>query len=247
MADVPPSFGEIATATGLPRGTLHRLLAALMDHGLIAASTAERAYVPGVHLLALARRTWESSDLRRAAADAIRALSARTRETVHLATLDGDNVVYIDKVECDHPLRLYSAIGKRGPVHCTAVGKVMAAYLEPDKRQALVDRLELRRHTAATLTSRTALLKALDEIRRRGVGFDREEHAVGIHCVAAPVFDFRGRCAGGISITAPTARVDAQQLAGFARLVAQAAAQATSHLGGASPILPATVAPERRK
>ena len=165
---------------------------------------------------------------------------------MHLATLDDDSVVYIDKVECDHPLRLHSAIGKRGPVHCTAVGKVMAAYLDEDKQRALVERLDLRRHTATTLTSRGSLLKALADIRTNGVGFDHEEHATGIHCVAAPLFDFRGRCAGGISITAPTARVDAQKLAGFARLVVGAAAQATRRLGGVPPTEPAPRSERRR-
>ena len=238
LAETPPTFAELVAATGLPRGTLHRLLGALIEHRLVDATADERRYVVGVHLLELARRSWESSDLRGAAAEAIGDLNRRTGETVHLAILDDDAVVYIDKVESDHPLRLHSAIGKRGPVHCTAVGKVMAAYLDDSRQRALVARLDLVRHTPATLVSRSALLKALREIPARGVAFDHEEHATGIHCVAAPVFDFRGRCAGGISITAPTARVDGRQLAGFARLVADAASQATARLGGVAPVQP---------
>jgi len=96
------------------------------------------------------------------------------------------------------------------------------------------------RHTPSTLISRTALVKALTEIRARGIAFDREEHAIGIHCVAAPVFDFRGRCAGGISITAPTARVDARQLVAFGRLLVEAAHQVTLGLGGVGPAQPAS-------
>ena len=240
MAEAPPTFAELVAATGLPRGTLHRLLAALVEHRLVDAASDDRRYVPGVHLLELARRSWERSDLRGAAAQAITELNRRTGETVHLAVLDDDAVVYIDKVESDHPLRLHSAIGKRGPVHCTAVGKVMAAYLDDAKQRALVGRLDLVRHTASTLISRTALVRALTEIRARGLAFDREEHAIGIHCVAAPVFDFRGRCAGGISITAPTARVDGRQLVAFGRLLVEAANQVTLGLGGVGPAQPAS-------
>jgi DNA-binding IclR family transcriptional regulator len=246
LAEAPPTFAALVTATKLPRGTLHRLLGALIGHRLVDATADERRYVVGVHLLELARRSWESSDLRRAAAEAIGELHRRTGETVHLALLDDDGVVYIDKVESDHPLRLHSAIGKRGPVHCTAVGKVMAAYLDDARQRALVARLDLVRHTPATLISRSGLLKALRDIRARGVAFDHEEHATGIHCVAAPVFDFRGRCAGGISITAPTARVDARQLAGFAKLVADAAAKTTAKLGGVAPPQPASREAQRR-
>lgn len=232
MAGEPPTFADLARSSGLPRGTLHRLITALVDHGMIATSASDHRYVPGYHLLELARRTWESSDLRRAAADPIRELNRRTGETVHVATLLDDSVIYIDKVECDYPLRLHSSIGKRGPVHCTAVGKVMAAHLDPVEQRSLVGRLELRRHTPATLTSRSALLKALAAIRSHGVAFDREEHVAGIHCVAAPLFDYRGRCVGGLSITAPVTRVDAKRLAGYARLVRDAAALASRGLGG---------------
>jgi DNA-binding IclR family transcriptional regulator len=243
LAVTPPAFAELVDASGLPRGTLHRLLAALVRHGMVALSP-ERRYVGGIHLLELARRTWESSDLRLAAHESIRALSRRTHETVHLATLDHDSVVYIDKVECDYPLRLHSAIGKRGPVHCTAVGKAMAASLDDAEREALVGRLELRRFTDATLTSRPALWKALAAIRACGVAFDREEHAVGVHCVAAPVFDLRGRCVGGISLTAPVSRVGAKALAALARPVRDAAAAATRRLGG---VVPGTRPPRAKR
>ncbi len=235
LADQPPTFTDLAASSGLPRGTLHRLLAALSEHGMVEISELDRRYTPGMHLLTLAQRTWEKMDLRRAAADAILALNQRTGETVHLATLSGDAIVYIDKVECRHPLRLHSAIGKRGPIHCTAVGKVMAAFLPPEEQRALVHRLDLQRHTVTTLATPATLLQALKRIRAEGIAFDREEHVAGNHCVAAPVFDFRGRCVAGISITAPTMRVNARQLQEFGAGVRQAAASVGARLGGSAP------------
>lgn len=231
-AEVPPTFAELARDSGLPRATLHRLLAAWIDKAMITAPVADGGYRPGPHLLELARHTWERMDLRTAAAAPIAALHARTQETVHLAILSDEAIVYIDKVECTYPLRLHSAIGKRGPVHCTAVGKAMAAYLDAAEQRDLVDHLDLVRHTAATLTTKARLLAELAAIRAEGLAFDREEHRAGIHCVAAPVFDFRGRCAGGISITAPCVRVDFRLLRRYGEWLRACAAEATQRLGG---------------
>jgi len=238
-APTPPRFTDLQILSGLPRGTLHRLLAALADKAMVELSPADGGYRPGPHLLELASRTWEHMDLRTAAAAAIAELNRTTHETIHLATLSGDGVVYIDKVECDYPLRLHSAIGKRGPVHCTAVGKVMAAFLDPDEQRALVGRLALTPFTAATLTTRARLLAALTDIRRAGFAFDLEEHVTGIHCAAAPVFDFRGRCIGGISMTAPRMRVDLRTLKQHAEAVRAAAAATSRNLGGRPPAAPA--------
>jgi len=234
-APLPMRFTDLQKASGLPRATLHRLLAALLDKEMIAVSPADGSYQPGPHLLELAGRTWERMDLRAAAARAIEQLSQTTQETIHVATLSGDSVVYIDKVECAYSLRLHSAIGKRGPVHCTAVGKVMAAFLDADDQRALVRALVLTRHTETTLTTPARLTAALASIRAAGIAFDLEEHVVGIHCAAAPIFDFRARCVGGISLTAPKVRVDLRTLKKYAELVRDAAADATRRLGGRSP------------
>ncbi len=234
LAEKPPSFIELAAASGLPRGTLHRLLAALTEHGMVQVSADDRRYAPGTHLLTLAQKTWERMDLRGAAAQAIAELGRLTGETVHLATLSGDSIVYIDKVESIYPLRLHSAVGRRNPIHCTALGKAMAAHLGESERAALVHRLDLQRHTRTTLCTPGALLKALARVRAEGVAFDMEEHVIGNHCVAAPVFDFRGHCLGSISVTAPAMRVDARKLRGFAVLVREAAAATGRRLGGAS-------------
>jgi DNA-binding IclR family transcriptional regulator len=247
-AAAPPSFAELAQASGLPRATLHRLLGAWIALEMVA-STTDRRYRPGIHLLTLARHTWERLDVRSAAQAPMRHLNAATGETVQLAVLSGDAIVWVDKLESVNPLRLHSAIGGRGPVHCTAVGKAMLAFLDPVAQRALLWRLDLVRHTPHTLTSRTRLTAELDDVRRAVVAFDREEHREGIHCVASPVLDHQGRVAGAISVTAPVSRVDARALRGFAPLVREAAAQTARALGGGTPPLstPHPAAPATRR
>lgn len=235
QAASPPAFAELAAASGLPRGTLHRLLTAWVALDMIVLAPEDRRYRPGPHLLTLARNTWERMDVRAAAAAPIRRVSAATGETVHLAVLSGDAIVWLDKVESSSPLRLHSAVGGRGPVHCTAVGKAMMAFLDPGAQRALLARLELCRYTERTLTSRPQLRTHLQQVREAGVAFDLEEHREGIHCVGAPVFDYQRRCVAAISITAPVTRVDLRRLRGYAALVRGAADEAAATLGGAGP------------
>jgi DNA-binding IclR family transcriptional regulator len=229
----PLSFAQLMAGTGLPRSTLHRILSLLVSRRLLAHEGGE--YRLGIEALALARTAWEQSDIRTAAGEAIRTLARAVGEAVHLATLVDREVVYLDKVESNHPMRLYSAVGKRGPVHCTAVGKAILAYLSPSTRHDVTAEIAFRQFTATTLASPEALEAETEAIRRDGIAFDREEHQTGVHCIAAPIFDFRSEPAGAISITCPVFRVSRLQLEGFAPLLRQAADTASRALGGTSP------------
>jgi len=238
QAPAPPDFAELVRISALPRATLHRLVRAWIALDMVALSPADRRYRPGVHLLTLARHTWERLDVRSVVAVLFFFLDAATSETVQLAVLSGDAIVWVDKLESVNPLRLHSAIGGRGPVHCTAVGKAMLAFLDPAAQRSLLARLDLVRHTAQTLTSRARLAAELADVRASGTAFDREEHRDGIHCVASPVLDHQGRVVGAISVTAPVSRVDARALRAFAPLVREAAAEAGRALGGGASLAP---------
>jgi DNA-binding IclR family transcriptional regulator len=234
-AEAPQSFADLLATTGLPRSTLHRILALLAARGLVAKDARGQGFVPGMGLMELARHAWERSDVRLAASEPLRALAARVGEAVHLAALVDREVVYLDKVESEHPVRLYSAIGKRGPVHCTSVGKAMAAFLPERARAELLAGLCYDRFTPATIVDPAQMEREFGAIRASGNAFDREEHQQGVHCVAAPIFDFRGHPVAGISITSPTFRVSRDDLDAFAPLVRDAADTATHALGGKSP------------
>ncbi|MET3794743.1 IclR family transcriptional regulator [Aquamicrobium terrae] len=231
-ADAPQGFADLMASTGMPRSTLHRILILLTARGLVARDITGQGFVPGIGLMELARLSWERSDVRAAASGPLRELAARVGEAVHLATLVDREVVYLDKVESEHPVRLYSAIGKRGPVHCTSVGKAMAAFLPERARTDLLAGLSFVRFTPATIVTPARMADEFKAVRASGSAFDREEHQQGVHCVAAPIFDFRGHPVAGISITAPVFRVSRDQLEAFAPMVREAAAAATAALGG---------------
>jgi DNA-binding IclR family transcriptional regulator len=232
LAARPPNFAELGEQTGLPRSTLHRIVSVLVAQGLVSYGRGERRLVPGLGLLEMARRSFEESDVRAAAHGAIRDLSKSIGETVHLATLVDREVVYLDKVECDHPIRLHSAIGKRGPVHCTAVGKAIAAFLPEANRKDLLSALDFPRFTPRTICSAADMETEFTLIRQRLYSLDREEHAEGVHCCSAPIFDFRGFPIAGISVTAPVSRVSRSEIERIAPKVIAAAREATMRIGG---------------
>lgn len=213
IADMPPNFSSLLKSTDLPKATLHRLLQELIDAGLIQASSHDRCYRPAVGLLELSYRAWEGLDLRQTAARHLDTLWQSTNETVHLAVRDDLEIIYVDKRESPKALRLYSSIGRRGPIYCTGVGKAILAHLEAPLRAQVIDRLKLRAHTKQTITSRPALLLALEDIRAGGVALDRGEHEDGIGCVAAPIFDRGNRVIAGVSVTAPSIRMDEARMA----------------------------------
>lgn len=223
QGDAPLRFSELERRTEVPKATLHRLLSALTSERLIHFDERSRTYRPGLRLLELAHRTWESLDLRSVAADDVDALSRRTGETVHLAVVDGASIVYVDKRESSNALRLFSAIGKRGPLYCTGLGKAILAHVSEEQRDQVLARENRCAHTANTVTERQELLAELERVRRRGCAFDMEEHETGIRCVAAPVFDRSRHAVAGISVTAPSVRMDGDRMQALRPLVVAAA------------------------
>ena len=129
-------------------------------------------------------------------------------ETANIGTLDGGDIVYLDRVEAKHwPLRLNFHIGSRVPLHCTAIGKLFLAYMPEHQRNALLGMLDLHHFTPHTIASVSALQTELAAIREEGLSIDREEYILGVVCIAAPVFNPKGEMLAGVAIQSPTARM----------------------------------------
>ncbi|MEP7730046.1 IclR family transcriptional regulator [Marinomonas primoryensis] len=207
---VPLRFAELVVLSELPKATAHRQLNTLLEHGLVRFDEHKQAYYPGYELLALAHRTWANLDIRDVAAAPMRDLWSKTQETIHLAVLDGADVIYIDKLESPKSLRLYSAVGKKGPVYCTGVGKAMLAFLPEDKQETVIAAQSFIRHTDHTLITPQALRVDLQQVQKTGVSLDLEEHEMGIKCAAAPIFNTRNEAIAAISVTAPAFRTSDQ-------------------------------------
>jgi DNA-binding IclR family transcriptional regulator len=197
-------FSRIVEATGIPKASAHRLLRELADLSVLAFDPDTRNYRGGILLARLGADVDLDYDLRRVARPHLEALQ---RETGHVATLglrNGDEGVYVDKIEPnDLRIRLHSEIGKAFPLHSTGMGKVLLAYASTEDIRRISKR-QLEAYTRNTITDGKALRKELEHVREQGYAFDREEITRGLMCVAAPIHDAHGALAGAMSCTFPS-------------------------------------------
>lgn len=219
----PVRFSEILAASGHPKATVYRLMQTLTNQGMLHYDPETQSYAPGLRLVRLAHAAWARSSLAPVARPFLDTLAQQTGETIHLAQLDRGQVLYVDKRNASQPIEMYSQAGKIGPGFCTGVGKAMMAYLDDDARQDAIHRQSFYAHTPTSLTSAEALLAQLEDIRRDGIAFDREEHEPGIICIAAPILSERGRVMGAVSITSSLQRQSLDGLCAFRPLLLQAA------------------------
>lgn len=225
------SLHELAAGAGLPKSTAHRLLKTLMHHNLVRQDAQKGLYTPGLRLFELAYAQINSLSLLTKASPFVTELARKTNETVHLAILDDYEVVYITKEETLHPIRMYSAIGKRAPAHCTGLGKAMLAYLPDEKLEEAARRRGFARYTPRTISSYLELKEHLSTVRQQGYAIDNAEHEEDILCVAAPIHDHLGEVIAAISLSAPAVRCDLLRIRSFAPLVCHYADQISWQLG----------------
>lgn len=204
-AMAPVRFSDLLARGGYPKATLYRLLQTLTHQGMLAYDEDRGSYSLGLRLVRLAHGAWAQSSLAPVARRALDALAAQTGETVHLAQMDQGQVLYVDKRNSARPVEMFSQAGKVGPAYCTGVGKAMLAMLPEAALDQALARQSFHRFTAQTLDS-VGLMAELAAIRALGYAYDREEHEVGIICLAAPILAGSGRVIGALSVTSTTAR-----------------------------------------
>jgi IclR family acetate operon transcriptional repressor len=191
---------DIAAGTGLPKSTVHRILQSLVGWGF-ARTDGSGGYLPGPRILTLAGRVMSRFDPALHADTALQALRDRTGFTVHFAIRNGDEAIYVRKLEGLRPYQMASRVGMSMALHSTSIGKAILAQLPDHEIAAIAGRTGLEPRTPHTITDPDRLLAHLAEIRRRGHSTDEEENEGGIRCVGAPVFDHTGAVMGGISVS----------------------------------------------
>jgi IclR family KDG regulon transcriptional repressor len=211
-ASVPQTIPQLAAACGYPRPTVYRIVGALIAEGLVVETARGNTFSLGPRLLTLASRSWERSDLRVAAADALQTLRDATQETVHLAVRSGPDMVYIEKLESPHAVRMASRIGTRVTLYSSSVGKAYLSTLGRAERGSLLQNVTLERFTPNTIVERDALDAELDATAERGYAEDREENEAQIFCYGSAILDANGRPLACVSISIPLFRKSATPL-----------------------------------
>ncbi|WP_027087896.1 IclR family transcriptional regulator [Cohnella panacarvi] len=205
---------EISFRIGLHKSTVHSLLKTLQLHGYIEQDV-NGLYRLGMRLLEKGQLLLQGLDLRETAAGPMRRLSDATGQTVHLVIRDGAEGVYIDKVEGNKAAIRYSRIGRRVPLHSSAVGKVLAAFMTATELATTLKDYDFTVHTPHTIASEASFREELRSVREQGVAYDREENEPGVRCASAPVYDHQGHVTAAISISTMAAKVDDEELSSF--------------------------------
>ena len=209
VADQPGQVGvaEIALRTAMPRTTVHRIVAALLQEGMLRADAAGGLGL-GLRLVSLAYRSWDQLEIRRRARPALERLNAALDETVHLAVNAGHEMVYVDKLESGRAVRMTSRLGTRVTLHASAVGKAWLAAQPVPVAEALIGDLVLDPLTVHSLTTAEALRADIARTRARGHALDLQERELDICCYGmAIVVD--GQVQGCVSISLPRYRFEA--------------------------------------
>jgi IclR family acetate operon transcriptional repressor len=225
------SLAELARATELAKPTAHRLLASLLDARL-ARQLEDGGYALGPRCLALGAGFADGLDLRREALPALRELAAATGETCHLGVLAGSEVVYIEKIDSRHAVRMQSRVGATQPALSTSLGRALLAHADAATVEAALAVGAVAR-TPRTTTDPAALRALLAEVRERGFAVDDVENEPGVRCVGAPIVDHEGRAVAALSVSGPETRVSEQEVERLGRLVRAAATTVSRALGAA--------------
>lgn len=198
------AYSEVVARTELPKASAHRLLKSLVQAGYLRFDTQAGRYYGDLKLSSLGSAVTSHFDLKEYVRPHLLRLQAETKHTCNLGVLSGDAGVYLDKLESSeaYGIKLYSSIGKRFPLHCTGMGKVLLAGMPPAARRKILAR-KLETFTPSTITDPAALEKELNTVRRCGYSLDREEITRGIVCVAAPIRDGEGDTVAAISVAFP--------------------------------------------
>jgi IclR family transcriptional regulator, acetate operon repressor len=206
-ADPEMGLREVSLASELPVATTHRLLKALINRGYVRQNPANRRYTVGPAAFELAARIGTSKNLAQLAQPCLEELVRLTGESANLAAIEGGEIVYLAHVDAPRVVRMFTVVGNRVPLHASGTGKAILAAVDQQERSQILAGRKLTRYTPHTITGRRQLESELDRIAERGYAFDLDEYEEGVHCIAVPVRDPRGRVNAAISVSGPSSRL----------------------------------------
>jgi len=199
-------FNNILALSPFPQATTYRLLQTMTSQAMLSYDAESQRYSLGMRLVRLAHNAWKEASLGPIASPYLNELASEVGETIHLAQMENGQVLFIDKRHTSQRFETLAQAGRIAPAHCTGVGKVMLAYMQPERQDYSLQRQTYIKFTNTTITDKQALLDELAIIKREGVAYDREEHENGIISIAAPILTSSGQVIGAISIATSTSR-----------------------------------------
>jgi IclR family acetate operon transcriptional repressor len=238
------SLTQIAEQVGMHKSTIHRLLATLESRRFVIRDKITGMYQLGYRFIELASIMLSDIDVQHWAQPYLQQLAVLSGETVDLAVLDGDHVVYLQVVESLQRVKIAAAVGEQLPVHCTATGKAFLAFL-PEYQVNEILAKEMVKYTDLTLVSLADLYQDLRETRERGFAISKEEYEKDINAVAAPILDANSCPIAVIAIVGPSFRLSHDHMMKLGQSILETTSTIAQEIGLAAlpVILPKTTKP----
>ncbi len=234
-ADDGVTLTEIAQQVGLSPSTAHRLLTTLEQERYVHFNAEQKLWSVGVQAFVAGNAFLKTRNLVAAARPHMRALMEESEETVNLAVEDQFEAIYLSQIECRQMMRAFARPGGRVPLHCSSVGKALMSAMSESDLSKVLRQKGLPRVTVKSLNTTTALREDLLTARHRGYAIDDEEHAVGLRCIAAVIFNEVSDAVAAVSLSGPMARISDERIPLLGDLVRRKADAITSQIGGNLP------------
>lgn len=227
----PATLAEITRKTGLSRSTAHHILRALVEFGYLDKDENKLTYTLAPKLFRLTEPSWTKEQLAEIARPFLEKLRHLTGEGTSLAVIRDGIVTIIAKCESEGPVRVVQEVGVTRPIYCTAVGKLLAAWLPENELDHIISRTVFEQMTAATITSSTEFRRELAHIRETGFVIDNEEHIKGIRCIATAVRDHSGEVRAALCVVGPKDNMSHKQLTKIHQTLADISSDLSVRLG----------------
>lgn len=225
------SISELSVRLAMPKATVYRFLQTMKSLGFVRQESESERYGLTMKLFELGAKALQHLDLIELAKPEMQMLSEKTSETIHLGVLAENEVIYVHKVDAKYHLGMYSRVGKRAPVHATAMGKAMLAWEKPARRDAIMAEIDFTRFRAHTVASAEQFLEELERTRQRRYGLDDQEFEDRVICMSAPIFDHWSSVVAGLSVSFPEFRFDPARKDEYAEMILAAGRAVSLALG----------------
>jgi IclR family transcriptional regulator, KDG regulon repressor len=220
----------LAKRLGVAKSTVYRLATTLVSEGMLEQNPETEKYRLGISLFALGALVRQRMNVSTEGRGQLFDLRQATNETVHLAILEGADIMFILNLESNQAIRMRADLGSRKPAFCTAEGLAMLAF-EPEERIQTVIRAGLRPRTPATIVDPRHWRASLEDVRRLGYAVDNEQSEQGMRSIAAPIYEAGGRVVASVGLAGPVQRLSDEVVARFIPLVVEAARTISIRLG----------------
>ncbi len=224
-------ISDLSVRLAMPKATVYRFLQTMKTLGYVRQESDSERYGLSMKVFELGAKALQYPDLIELAKPHMQHLSDVTGETVHLGMLIDSEIIYVHKVDSRHALGMYSRVGRRAPLHCTAIGKVLMAWETPARRDRILQGCDFQRFRAKTLTTREAYDAELDRTLAQGFGQDREEFDDHIRCASIPIFDRLNQVVAGMSVSFPSFRYDNEREPELVAMLREASREISRGLG----------------